>query len=80
MKNGLRWLAATLSVWFLAVDNGRACKVCYGAAESPIIEGMNLSIIFLLATTYFVLIGMTLTFFLRRRKALQTMAVEGEKS
>lgn len=44
------------------------CSVCFGQAQSPVLEGMSVSILFLLAVTYFVLIGLALSFFLLRRK------------
>ena len=53
----------------LSAADAWACEVCYGAADAPIIEGMNMSIIFLLATTYFVLISLGLTFFVARRRS-----------
>lgn len=54
-----------------------ACEVCYGAAESPVLEGMSVSILFMLATTYFVIVGIGLTFFISRRRAKQAAAAEG---
>ena len=48
-----------------------ACEVCYGAADSPMLDGMGASILFLLATTYFVIAAMGLTFFISRRRARQ---------
>ena len=65
----------------LSTANAWACEVCYGAADAPVIDGMNMSVIFLLATTYFVLISMGLTFVVARRRALRLQpagAADGE--
>lgn len=47
-----------------------ACEVCYGKAESPVIDGMNMSVLFMLATTYVLIVGMAGGFFMLRHKAL----------
>lgn len=64
----------------LFTSNAWACEVCYGAAESPMLEGMSASIFFLLATTYFVIVGIGLTFFISRRRArhVRPEAASGE--
>ncbi len=85
MKNPriLRLGWALALAWALSTANARACEVCYGAAESPMLEGMSMSVVFMLATTYFVLIGMGLTFFITRRRArsLQSAAAaKGERT
>ncbi|MGH9341790.1 MAG: hypothetical protein ACRD1R_19925 [Acidobacteriota bacterium] len=50
-----------------------ACSVCYGAAESPLIDGARLSIIFMLLLTYVIVGGFVLFFFyLRKREKLFT--------
>ncbi|HSR66830.1 MAG TPA: hypothetical protein VLU25_02720 [Acidobacteriota bacterium] len=64
-----RGLALCLLLQFWASD-AWACEVCYGKAESPIIDGMNMSVLFMLATTYVLIVGMAGGFFVLRRKAL----------
>ncbi len=58
----------------------QACEVCYGAADSPIIDGMNMSIIFMLVLTYILIIGIAVCFFMMRRRSLQALQTEGETS
>jgi hypothetical protein len=59
-------------LWFLA-EEARACSVCYGAAESPMLDGLNVSILVLLGITYFV-VGSFAVFFVHvlRREQLFT--------
>lgn len=67
LKTALRLVPLGL----LFTSNAWACEVCYGAADSPMLEGMSASILFLLTTTYFVIVGIGLTFFISRRRAKQ---------
>ncbi len=51
-----------------------ACSVCYGAAESPIIKGAEMSILFMMLVTYTTLGGGIIGFLLllrKRRKVLE---------
>jgi hypothetical protein len=50
----------------------RACAVCYGAQESPMTDGMNKAILFLLFVIFFVLSGVisVIIFFYRRSKLI----------
>ena len=66
-----RTLLLIAVVTLAASEPTLACSVCYGAAEAPILAGMNLSIIFMLALTYVVLGGFaTFFFYLRKREKL----------
>lgn len=58
----VRWIGTLV---LLAFFGGTAfgCPVCYGAADSKILDGLNASIIFLLALTY-VLVGGFIAFFI----------------
>lgn len=49
-----------------------ACAVCYGAQDSPMTDGMNKAILFLLFTIGFVLLGIisVIIFFYRRSKMI----------
>jgi hypothetical protein len=49
----------------------RACAVCYGSAESSVLHGTRLSIVFLLVLTYLLLGGGIVGFLLLRRRAGQ---------
>ena len=46
-----------------------ACAVCYGAADSPLTEGVNNGILFLLAVVAFVQVGFVALFVSIRRRA-----------
>ncbi len=63
-------LIPAVLLWFLA-EEARACSVCYGAAESPMLDGLNVSILVLLGITYFV-VGSFAVFFVHvvRRERL----------
>ena len=58
-------------IWWLPT-NAQACAVCYGAADDPMVKGMNSAIFFLLGTIGSILLGViSLTiYFARRAKRL----------
>lgn len=58
-------LAATGAA--LAPAAARACTVCYGAADDPVIDGTRLSVVFLLGLTYLLVGGGIGMFLLARR-------------
>ena len=71
-------LSRVVSAWIvMALALGQAsyaCSVCYGAAESPVIRGAELSILFMIVVTYLTVGGGIIGFLLllrRRRKVLQ---------
>ena len=48
-----------------------ACAVCYGAADDPMVKGMNSAIFFLLAAIGSILLGViALTIYIARRAKL----------
>jgi hypothetical protein len=47
----------------LFLESAQACPVCYGASDSTMLDGLNLSIIFMLVLTYTLVSGF-LGFFL----------------
>ena len=48
-----------------------ACAVCYGAADDPMVKGMNSAIFFLLAAIGSILLGViSLTIYIARRTKL----------
>lgn len=64
----LRWCLP--SAWLLAVSQASACVACYGQSDSPLAEGMNMGILFLLACVALVLGGFVTFFvFIARRSA-----------
>lgn len=62
-------VAAGAAAWLPSAAH--ACAVCYGAAESPVITGTRLSIVFLLVLTYLLLGGGIAGFVLLRRRAIR---------
>lgn len=70
-----RCLAVLTVGLFFSLEQVLACSVCYGAASSSVIDGMNLSILFMLVLTYSILTGFLL-FFLYLRKRARLFAVE----
>ena len=51
-------------------NNAQACAVCYGAADDPMVKGMNSAIFFLLGAIGSILLGVILLtiYFARRAK------------
>ena len=48
--------------------NAQACAVCYGAADDPMVKGMNSAIFFLLGAIGSILLGViSLTIYFARR-------------
>jgi hypothetical protein len=70
-----RWRAAGVALaaagGALLPATARACAVCYGRAEAPVLEGTRLSVVFLLVLTYLLLGGGVAGFLLRRRRAVE---------
>jgi hypothetical protein len=48
------------------------CPVCFGATDSPMVNGVQASVLFMIAMTYTVIVGGGVTFFFLRRRALRT--------
>ena len=68
-----------LSLFLTIPGVANACAVCYGAQDSPMTDGMNKAILFLLFTIGFVLLGVisVIIFFYRRSKLInQNIGIE----
>lgn len=61
-------LFSALAAILISQDAAFACSVCYGAAESPVLDGMNWSILFMLGLTYLLLGSFAAFFFYLRRR------------
>ena len=59
--------AAILGITFLH-SPVIACPSCYGASSGPMIEGMNAAVLSMLGITLFMFTGISLFFFLMKRK------------
>lgn len=76
----IRRMSKALAVVALLAATGQqalGCQVCYGAADAPIIDGMNMSIVFMLGTVYLTICGMVATFLIARRRG--NGSAEGER-
>ena len=75
-------LATVLVIVTAGASDAFACPVCFGAEESPLIDGAKLGVIVLLAVTL-VVQGAFLSFFLylrRRAKRIAEIDLESEWS
>ncbi len=68
--NALRWIfCVSLVAGILEPHRLLACPVCYGAADSPMLDGMNAAIVVLLGITGTVLAGIGSFFIMMRRRS-----------
>ena len=66
----IRHFLPSIAVLLLARSDLLACAVCYGQSDSPLAEGMNMGILFLLGVVALVLGGFVAFFiYLARRSA-----------
>lgn len=71
MKLALWKFLVALALLVLLPAPVLACATCYGASDSPLAQGMNLGIMFLLACIGFVILGICVFFaYIIRRAAL----------
>ena len=61
------WSMVAVGLLLLAPDFLTACPSCFGAADAPMTEGMNMAILSLMGVTGGVLVGFV-SFFVRLRK------------
>ena len=80
MKNRLTILLALLLLAVLALpQSASACAACYGASDSPLAQGMNMGILFLLGVIGSVLVGITAFFiFVARNSARLAAAAQSQ--
>ncbi len=74
MKKLTRAIAAWIVMAIALGQASWACSVCYGAAESPVIRGAEMSILFMIVVTYLTVGGGIIGFLLllrHRRKVLE---------
>ena len=75
MKPRLTTLVALLVLAVLmSPQAGFACAACYGASDSPLAQGMNMGILFLLGVIGSVLLGITAFFIFVARNAARLAA------
>ncbi len=51
------------------------CPVCFGETDSPMVHGMQASVLFMVAVTYTLIVGGLVTFFVLRRRALSQSTI-----
>lgn len=73
--------AALAAAWLALPEAARACATCYGAADSPMTQGMNNAILFLIGLVglVYVGIGKVLLDFRRRAKKLSQKATARQR-
>jgi hypothetical protein len=72
----LRTAACALVLLLLPADPALACPVCFGPADSPMVDGVNIAILFLLGITGSVLGGFVAFFVHLARRARQVREQE----
>jgi hypothetical protein len=71
-----RIFATALAVLFGAGSTVLACPLCFGAEETPLIDGAKLGVLFLLAITLAVQGGFVAFFIYLRRRAKRIADIE----
>jgi hypothetical protein len=71
-KSLLQAVTVLLVLGFAAPAFG--CPVCFGETDSPMVHGVQASILFMVAVTYTLIVSGLVTFFVLRRKALRQSA------
>lgn len=59
------WVAALV----LCAQVVQACPVCFGQTDSPIVKGIEASVLFMVGMTYFLILGGAALFIMLRRRA-----------
>lgn len=74
-------LLAAAAAWLVLPAAASACATCYGAADSPMTQGMNNAILFLFGVVGLVYIGIGKVFldFRRRAKKLSQQATARQR-
>jgi len=79
MKHGIRrTLMTAAAVMIGGSTNILACPVCFGAADSPLIDGAKLGVVVLVAVTLAVQLGFVSFFLYLRKRAKQVAELDLE--
>ncbi len=70
-------LVLAMALWASA---SQACPVCFGDVDDPVIDGLELSILFMLGVTYFVILSVIAAFILLRRRSRRLASQTTESS
>ena len=77
-KSLLQAFTVLLVLGFAAPAFG--CPVCFGETDSPMVHGVQASVLFMVAVTYTLIVSGLVTFFVLRRRALRQSAVAAAAS
>ena len=74
----MKRVASIIGLVLILPKIAAACPSCYGAAKSPMIDGMNMAILGMLGVTGIVLFGVSSFFFMvmKRARVLREQAPE----
>ena len=75
-RDGLRRLVMTAGIVLYGSSTALACPVCFGADETPMIEGAKIGVLVLLAITLAVQGGFVAFFLYLRKRARRIAEVE----
>jgi len=77
IRPGIRWAFATAAAVIIGGSStALACPVCFGAEETPMINGAKLGILVMLGVTFTVQGGLVAFFLYLRRRAKRNADVE----
>lgn len=70
---GSSWKTAARTLWVVALvfcsRIAQACPVCFGETDSPIVQGIEASVLFMVGVTYCLILGGAALFIVLRRRA-----------
>lgn len=70
-----------VSLAFLALaPSSYACAVCFGDSDAPIVKGVEVSVLFMVGVTYFLIVGGVVSFLLLRRRAMRQEQGQAESA
>lgn len=67
-RKGVRVVLLSMVMILLGSHTASACPTCYGAADSPMVDGMNMAILAMLGITGCVLAAISSFFIMMRRR------------
>ena len=69
-------VATLLTVLFLLASAAPsfACSVCFGETDSPMVQNLQVSVLFMVGVTYFVILSGVATFFVVRARTRRAAA------
>lgn len=65
------WILASLSMGLATTSRVYACAVCFGNSDDPIVQGVEMSVLFMIVLTYLLIMGGAVAFFVLRHRSRQ---------